>query len=217
MHGNTTAEAQLLDLLVERSYQRRAKPSFRLSSGKWSNFYVNCKATTMCGDAMPLVGEVFASYLLPDTCAVGGLTMGADWIASAIAFYCRLHGHRIDAFSVRKQPKKHGMQKWIEGSVATGARVIVVEDVVTTGASTIDAIERCREEGLQVAAVVALVDRQEEDGMEAIRRVTGRAVPVYAIFTNLDLDARLDARKRARRRVTRGTTAGPPRRPGGSR
>jgi len=142
----------------------------------------------MSGQAMPLVGAVFAQVLPDGIDAVGGLTMGADPIAHAIAHYCALHGRAVNAFSVRKEPKKHGMRKWIEGSVEAGARVVVLDDVVTTGGSTIDAIRKCREEGLHVVAVMALIDRQEEGGLEAIRQAAGPDVPVRAIFTKSDIE-----------------------------
>jgi orotate phosphoribosyltransferase len=180
---------RLLDLLIDRSYRRADTPSFRLTSGKLSDFYVDCKATTMCGEAMPLVGEVVFKLLPKTASAVGGLTMGADWLAAATSYYGQLHGRRLDAFSVRKEPKKYGMKKWIEGCADRGAKVVIVDDVVTTGGSTIDAIKRCREEGLEVVGVVVLVDRQEEDGMENIRRNAGAGVPVHAVFTGADLEA----------------------------
>jgi len=181
--------AKLLDLLVTRSYRHAETPSFLLASGKLSDFYIDCKMTTMNGQAMPLVGEVFANQLPDSIHAVGGLTMGADPIAHAIAYYCALQGRAVNAFSVRKEPKKHGTRKWIEGCVEPGCTVVVLDDVVTTGASTIDAIRKCREEGLQVVAITALVDRQEEGGLEAIRREAGADVSVRAIFTKSDIEA----------------------------
>ena len=182
-------KTRLLDMLVTKSYRRADTPCFRLASGKLSDFYIDCKATTLCGQAMPLVGEVFAHQLPDGVDAVGGLTMGADPIAHAIAHYSASHGKPVNAFSVRKEPKKHGTRKWIEGSVERGSRVVVLDDVVTTGGSTIDAIRKCREEGLRVVAVMALVDRQEEGGLEAIRREAGPDVPAQAIFTKADLEA----------------------------
>lgn len=187
--GSSSARTQLLEMLVTKSYRRSDTPSFRLASGKLSDFYIDCKATTMCGQAMPLVGEVFAQQLPDGVDAVGGLTMGADPIAHAIAHYSAAHGTPLNAFSVRKEPKKHGTRKWIEGGVETGSKVVVLDDVVTTGGSTIDAIRKCREEGLRVVAVMALVDRQEEGGLEAIRQVAGPDIPVRAIFTKSDFAA----------------------------
>ncbi len=188
--------ARLLELLCDRSYRRSDTPSFRLTSGKLSDFYIDCKATTMWGEAMPFVGEAVGQQLPSDAEAVGGLTMGADWIAAAAAYWCQLHSRSMNAFSVRKEPKKHGLRKWIEGCVQRGAKVVVVDDVVTTGGSTIDAINKCREEDLQIIKVVVLIDRQEENGLTAIRKAAGSKVPVEAIFTRADFDAHF-ARARA--------------------
>jgi len=94
----------------------------------------------------------------------------------------------VNAFSVRKQPKDHGTRKWVEGCVAAGTKVVVIDDVVTTGGSTVKAIRRCREEGLEIVGVVVLVDREEENGMAAVRREAGDDVPVDAVFTRSDLE-----------------------------
>jgi orotate phosphoribosyltransferase len=189
-----TLRHRLLDLLIARSYRQAASPIFRLASGTMSNFYIDCRATTMCGDAMPLIGAVFAEQLPKDLAAIGGLTMGADPIANAVAFYCATQGRRMNSFSIRKEAKQHGLAKWIEGNVPAGSKVAVIDDVVTTGGSTVQAIRRCREEGLVVAKVLLLVDRQEEGGIEAIRQEAGADVPVRAIFTKSDLEARAYSR-----------------------
>jgi orotate phosphoribosyltransferase len=173
----------LLDLLRTFSYQYDAKGQFRLASGKTSCFYIDCKATTMRGDAADLVGAVVADRLPPEITAVGGLTLGADPIAQATASYCTRHGRPVNAFSVRKEAKQHGLRKWVEGCGEPGAKVAVLDDVVTTGGSTIDAIRKCRQEGLEVVAVIVLVDRQEDGGLDAVRREAGLGIPVTAIFT----------------------------------
>lgn len=179
--------AKLLDLLVTYSYNRAPYDKFELSSGKRSNFYIDCKTTTMRAAAMPLVGQAVAALLPPETESVGGLTLGADAIAAATAFYCQSIGRHVDSFTVRKTAKSHGMMKFIEG--CPGARVVVLDDVVTTGGSTIDAIRKCREAGIQVMGVVALVDR-EEGGMDAVRQAAGPDVPVAAVFRKSELEAR---------------------------
>jgi orotate phosphoribosyltransferase len=177
---------QLLELLVRYSYHRAANDRFELTSGKRSNFYIDCKATTMRGEALPLVGRVVSDLLPPDTDAVGGLTLGADAIAGATAFYCQTIGRRMDAFTIRKSAKQHGMMKYVEG--CPGKNVVVLDDVVTTGGSTIEAIDRCREAGIRVVGVVVLVDR-EEGGMDAVRAAAGAGVPVSAVFTKSELEA----------------------------
>ena len=116
--------------------------------------------------------------------AVGGLTLGADPIASAIALTSFLAKEPVDAFIVRKEPKGHGTGQWIEGrrTIPDGSRVVVIEDVVTTGGSALKAIERCRAEALEPVACVALVDRLE-GGREAIE---AQGVPLQALFTRED-------------------------------
>jgi orotate phosphoribosyltransferase len=180
-------KAKLLDLLVQHSYHRAPDDRFELTSGKRSNFYIDCKTTTMRGEAMPLVGRLVADCLPAHTDAVGGLTLGADAIAGATAFYCHSIGRQVDSFTVRKTAKQHGLMKFVEG--CAGSRVVVLDDVVTTGGSTVDAIRKCRDEGLQVLGVVVLVDR-EEDGMDAVRAAAGPEVPVTAIFKKSELEAR---------------------------
>jgi orotate phosphoribosyltransferase len=133
-----------------------------------------------------LVGELICdllSQVAPEVRAVGGLTMGADPIASAVATVSWAQGRPIDAFYVRKEPKGHGTQKWLEGdkTVAPGTQVAIVEDVCTTGGSTLKAIERARLHGLDVRRVVVLVDR-EEGGREAIER----EVPMNALYRRSD-------------------------------
>jgi orotate phosphoribosyltransferase len=170
-------------MLAGYSYRHDPSAPFHLSSGKRSPYYVDCKATTMRGEAIDLVGAAFLEHVPPEAEAVGGLTMGADPIAHAVASYATRHGHPLNAFSVRKEAKRHGLGKWVEGCAPRGTAVVVVDDVVTTGGSTIDAIRKCREEGLRVVAVVALVDREEENGRENIVEAAGPGVPVTAVYT----------------------------------
>ncbi len=175
----------LAKLLVERSY---VEGDFVLSSGRTSSVYFDCRLTTCFAEAMPLVGRAFlAEFRRAGTSprSVGGLTMGADPIASAIAGTSLGQGPAIDMFSVRKERKQHGTGRWIEGCAASP--VAVLEDVVTSGGSLLRAIERCREEGLRIAHVAVLVDR-EEGGMEAIRAAVP-GTPVSVIFTRSELDA----------------------------
>jgi orotate phosphoribosyltransferase len=161
---------ELITLLCEKSFKYTPKPTFKLVSGRMSRFYVNCKPTTLHPRGMYLVGHLMfdaISDLQPD--GVGGLTFGADPIAMATAFASELKGAPINAFSIRKTKKDHGIAQWVEGDLAQGARVVVIDDVATTGGSTIKAIERARENGLAVVRAVVLVDRQE-GGLENIRK-----------------------------------------------
>jgi len=178
---------RLLALLTERSF---AKKKIVLSSGKESDFYVDCKKTVLGAEGHWLTGRLLYQSIrehAPRATGVGGLTMGADPLASAASLVSHLGGHPLSAFLVRKEPKGHGTGQWIEGLplLEKGASVAVVEDVITTGASAMKAIERARAEGLEVAGCFALVDRQE-GGREAIE-ATG--VKVFALFSRGDFPA----------------------------
>ena len=183
----TRSEESLARLLATHSVFYRPKEPFVLSSGRTSPFYFDCRRTTMLPEAMPLIGKLVYERVAGRVTAVGGLTMGADPIACAVAYYSARRDRRIAAFSVRKEAKSHGMQQWVEGAVAPKARVAVVEDVVTSGDSTLRAIARCRAEGLRVERVVVLVDR-EEGGLERIAAEAGRR-RVSALFTRSQVDA----------------------------
>jgi orotate phosphoribosyltransferase len=163
-------KAELIALLCEKSFKYTPEPTFRLVSGRLSSFYVNCKPTTLSPRGMYLVGNLMFDAIKDlNPQGVGGLTFGADPIAMATAFASELQGMPINAFSIRKTKKDHGIAQWIEGDLVPGARVVVIDDVATTGGSTIKAIERARENGLDVVRAIVLVDRQE-GGLENIRR-----------------------------------------------
>lgn len=169
---------RLLALLLERSFRTG---DFVLSSGARSSYYIDCRTTTMHAEGQALVGRMgFAllrgAGLAPD--AVGGLTMGADPVAYAIAHASFLAGDPVNAFSVRKQPKEHGTGKRVEGCFASGDRVVVVEDVITSGGSALQACDAVEAEGGTVIAVIALVDR-ESGGREAIE---ARGYAVHSLF-----------------------------------
>jgi orotate phosphoribosyltransferase len=157
-------------MLCEKSFKYTDEPTFKLVSGRMSRFYVNCKPTTLNARGMYLVGHlVFEAVRDLDICAIGGMTFGADPIAVATALVSAFKGKPLNAFSIRKTRKDHGVIRWIEGDVQPADRVVVIDDVATTGGSTIKAIERARAEGLDVVEAVVLVDRQE-GGLENIRR-----------------------------------------------
>jgi orotate phosphoribosyltransferase len=175
---------RLLDLFVKLAYERR---KVILRSGKESDFYIDTKQATLTAEGHYLVGRLVLAEvraLVPDVQAVGGLTMGADPISSAVSLTSFLSDRPIPAYYVRKEPKGHGTQQWIEGrkSIPAGARVCVVEDVVTTGGSTLAAVERSRQEGFEVRGVVALVDR-EEGGKAAVEEA---GIPLRALFRRSD-------------------------------
>ncbi|RLC67214.1 MAG: orotate phosphoribosyltransferase [Chloroflexi bacterium] len=175
---------ELIEIFCQKSFKYSHEPAFKLVSGKMSRFYVNCKPATMSPRGMFLVGHlVFEAVkdLRPD--GIGGLTFGADPMAVATAFVSELKGKPINAFSIRKTKKDHGIIKWIEGDMNPGQRVVIIDDVATTGGSTIKAIERAGSEGLDVVKAVILVDRQE-GGLENIRQ---HVKDVTAIITRDEL------------------------------
>jgi orotate phosphoribosyltransferase len=175
--------ARLLELLATHSV--RHEPVV-LASGKQSDFYVDCKQTSLRAEGHFLIGQLLRAgieHVAPEAEGVGGLTLGADPIASAVSLMSFLAGKPLEAFIIRKEPKSHGTAVWIEGAsgLRPGSSVVIVEDVVTTGGSTLRAIERARASDLSIACVFALVDRQE-GGREAVERVA----PLYALFSRMD-------------------------------
>ncbi|MBM4135401.1 MAG: orotate phosphoribosyltransferase [Nitrospira sp.] len=159
---------RLIELILEKAFKYSEEPVFRLVSGRMSNYYFNCKAVTLYPEGMYLIGNIIFDFIKDlDVRGIGGLTLGADPIAYAVAYTSYLKGKPIEAFVVRKTAKSHGTMQWIEGNVKKGDRVVIVDDVITTGKSTIEAINMAKEEGLDIIKVIALIDRQE-GGREAI-------------------------------------------------
>lgn len=186
-------KTELIDMLCRKSFRYHETPTFKLVSGKMSRFYVNCKPTVLHPRGMFLVGHLVLDAIKGlQADGVGGLTFGADPIAVATAFASELEGCPLQAFSVRKTRKDHGIVKWIEGDLKQGDRVVIVDDVATTGGSTVKAVERARSEGLEVVKAVILVDRQE-GGIENIRR---HVDDVSSIITRDALVARAEEIKK---------------------
>jgi orotate phosphoribosyltransferase len=183
------ARQQLLAALVEQSYRWDPVNKFRLASGRLSDYYLECKLTTFQAHSLPLVGQLLYEMIKGRVVACGGLTQGADPLALALAYYSAGQGDPIQAFSVRKEPKMHGARRWIEGCANPGDQVFVLDDVVTTGGSTVKAIHACREGGLDVRGAAVLVDREENDGLHNIQAALGEAFPVLAVFTRTEIEA----------------------------
>jgi orotate phosphoribosyltransferase len=152
-----------------------------LTSGRKAQYYVDAKRAILRPEGFRAVGELVAAEAeRVRATAVGGMTMGADPVACAAL----AAGAPVKAFFVRKERKQHGLQRWIEGpELEAGERCLIVEDVVTTGGSTLKAIERVREEGLEIAGVVSVLDRLA-GGAEAIRAAANGAT--YAALTTID-------------------------------
>lgn len=174
---------RLVEIIRNRSFQYSDKPIYPLSSGAMSHFYFDMKKTFSSGEAQFLTGKLVFEKIKEiklDVQAIGGLTMGADPIAYSVARYSYDVGQPINAFVIRKEPKKHGLQLPIEGDIKKGANVLIVDDVVTTGNSTIMAIDIARKNGLIVKAAMVLIDRCEQNGRQNIEAL---GLPVYDIFT----------------------------------
>ena len=168
----------ILDSLVEFAYEYKEQ-QFQLSSGKHSNEYIDCRNMLSRASLLPTIGSLFTEELKLNIQAVGGLTMGADSISIATALITSYRHKNFKWFTIRKEIKKHGKQKLIEGAVVDGDCVAIMDDVITTGESIIEAIKKSQEFGLKVVQVLALVDR-EEGGIENIQNKYN--IPITALF-----------------------------------
>jgi orotate phosphoribosyltransferase len=184
----------LLNLIAQHSFRLG---DFVLSSGARSDYYIDCRTTTLHAEGGRLAGLVFYDLIREHNlrpAAVGGLTMGADPLVSNIASASAWdHVKHPDApyvhgFLVRKAEKAHGTGRRVEGFCQTGARVVIVDDVCTTGGSTINAIQAAREAGMEVVGVLCLVDRQEMNGRAAVEAAAAGA-PFFALFTAAEVRA----------------------------
>jgi orotate phosphoribosyltransferase len=176
------ARQDLLKMLAQKSFRIG---DFKLSSGASSDYYIDCRTTTLDARGAQLTGVVFLEQIReqewePD--AIGGLTMGADPIVVAVA----LASGTIHGFLVRKSEKQHGTGRRIEGFAEKGARVVIVDDVCTTGASTIQAMEAAREFGFEVVGVMCLIEREEAKGRPSVEKAAAPA-PFVSIFTANDV------------------------------
>ena len=174
----------LLRLLAAKSFRLG---EFKLSSGGTSDYYIDCRSTTLDAKGARLTGEVFSGEIRErgwKPQAIGGLTLGADPIVTAVSVVSNdLHG-----FLVRKAEKQHGTGQRSEGFREKGARVVIVDDVCTTGTSTVQAIEAAREFGFHVVAVMCLVEREEAKGRASVEKAAAPA-PFVSIFTARDVRA----------------------------
>ncbi|MFY9250670.1 orotate phosphoribosyltransferase [Synechococcus sp. CB0205] len=156
---STEQRQLLLELLATRAYRHG---NFTLASGRTSNHYVNCKPVSLSGLGLALLSAQMLELVEPGAVAVAGLTLGADPLVSGVAQAAALAGQALDALIVRKEAKGHGTGAWLEGPLPeAGSRITVLEDVVTTGGSSLKAVKQLREAGYVVERVVTIVDRQE--------------------------------------------------------
>ena len=180
---------RLLDLLCEFAYK---EGDFVLSSGQQSSYYINCKPVTLHPEGALATGKLLLSMLAADVEAVAGLTLGADPMVTAVSVVSALGDRPIPALIVRKEAKGHGTMAYIEGpTLSEGANVVVLEDVVTTGKSAMQAVERLRGAGYKVDRILSLIDR-EQGGAEFYRSV---GLDFEAVFTIKDLQKWMAAKK----------------------
>lgn len=173
-------------MLAEKSFRLG---SFKLSSGGTSDYYIDCRLTTLDAAGAVATGEAVVEEIRErgwPVGAIGGLTMGADPIVVATSVISAQQGSPIHGFLVRKAEKTHGTGQRIEGFREKGARVVIVDDVCTTGASTVQAIEAARQYGFDVAGVLCLVERQEAGGRVNVEKAAAPA-PFVALFTANDV------------------------------
>ena len=181
---------RLGEIILERSFKYSENPPFTLASGRQSNFYFNCKPTTLDPEGMNLIGAIIFDMLKDtDVTAAGGLTLGADPIANALAVISYQKGKPIKSFIVRKDVKDHGTKSAIEGNVGPGEKIAIIDDVITTGGSTITAIEQARKAGLNVQMVITLIDR-EEGGRENILKYVDHIRSILTRTEVMDLRAK---------------------------
>jgi orotate phosphoribosyltransferase len=178
----STARQELLQLLARKSFRLG---EFKLSSGGTSDYYIDCRTTTLDARGAQLVGQVFLDAIRErgwNADAIGGLTMGADPIVVAVA----VTSGNLNGFLVRKAEKQHGTGRRIEGFSEKGARVVIVDDVCTTGSSTVQAIEAAREYGFEVVGAMCLVEREDAHGRPNLEKAAAPAKFV-SIFTADDV------------------------------
>jgi orotate phosphoribosyltransferase len=180
----SSARQELLSLLATRSFRLG---EFKLSSGGTSDYYIDCRTTTLDARGAQLTGQVFLEEIQKQGWtpqAIGGLTMGADPIVVAVA----IASGKINGFLVRKAEKQHGTGQRIEGFREKGAKVVIVDDVCTTGSSTVQAIEAAREFGFEVVGAMCLVEREEAKGRPNVEKAASPAQFV-SVFTANDVRA----------------------------
>ncbi len=191
-----SARQELLRMLAEKSFRLG---SFTLASGAASDYYIDCRVTTLSAAGARLTGRAVLEEIAQrgwKPQAIGGLTLGADPIAVAAAVVSAESHAPLAAFLVRKAEKQHGTGQRIEGFCERGARVVIVDDVCTSGGSTIQAIAAARAAGMEVAGVLCLVDREEQNGRANVEQAAAPA-PFVALFTTSEIRREHELRQSA--------------------
>ncbi|MEI6079877.1 MAG: orotate phosphoribosyltransferase [bacterium] len=176
---------ELRGLIRELSYEKR---NVTLASGRQSDFYIDTKQTSLNSRGALLIGTILTEVIsseFKDAIAAGGITMGADPLATATSVISDMKGTPIHAFYIRKEPKGHGTGQWVEGTknIPSGSKVVILEDVVTTGGSTLKSCDRAKEYGLNILGIISIVDR-EEGGRETIE---AQGYKFMSLFTKTEI------------------------------
>ena len=181
-----TPHDQLRDQLIEhlRTHALKTEGPYTLRSGAVSSWYLDARPITYSGRGAVLVGPAVLAHVEPAVEAVGGMTMGADPIAMAVALAATNAARPLDAFSIRKEAKDHGVGGRLVGPVGSGSRVAVLEDTTTTGGAFFEAIDVATSEGLEVVQAITLIDRS---GMTVTEGMAERGIPYTAVITPADL------------------------------
>ncbi len=178
-------KAQLEKILLKKSFRLG---DFTLSSGKKSDYYVDCRTATTDSQGLFLISNLFLDRLEKGRLkiqAVGGLTLGADPIVGGMVALSATRKNPVQGFIVRKEAKGHGTGKLIEGNLKPGWKVAIIEDVITTGASALKAVQAAKDSGAEIKIILAVVDR-EEGGREEIAKL---GIPIFSLFTATQLKA----------------------------
>ena len=178
---------KLIELVRSRSFLKSDEPIFRLASGKMSKVYFDLRLTTLSPEGQNLIGALIFDKLKEHGLKpkiAGGLTMGADPVACSLAHVSHIKGEPVEAMVIRKEPKDHGRGLQIEGSFEKGDDAVILDDVLTTGGSTIKAVNIAREAGLNVLAAIVVLDRAEQNGKA---NVEGHC-PLYSLLTIHDFN-----------------------------
>ena len=179
MENVNSMKDRLMEIILAKSFQYSEEPAFKLVSGGVSNFYFNCKPTMLDPEGKELIGRlIFNTIRDLQVAGIGGLELGSVPISSAVSLISQLEGQPIKEFIVRKEKKEHGIPAKVEGECVVGEKVVVVDDVITTGGSTIKAIEAVQKLGLEVSKVVVLVDREEMNGRQNIENLCPQVEPL---------------------------------------
>ena len=179
MENVNSMKDRLMEIILAKSFQYSEEPTFKLVSGGVSNFYFNCKPTMLDPEGKELIGRlIFNTIRDLQVAGIGGLELGSVPISSAVSLISQLEGQPIKEFIVRKEKKDHGIPAKVEGECVAGEKVVVVDDVITTGGSTIKAIEAVQKLGLEVSKVVVLVDREEMNGRQNIENLCPQVEPL---------------------------------------